>query len=68
MSTIRVRKNGPYVIDDESVTVVDWNGQPYEIPAKRPVVMCRCGASQNKPFCDKSHARIGFAPDGPREP
>jgi CDGSH-type Zn-finger protein/uncharacterized Fe-S cluster protein YjdI len=28
------------------------------------VALCRCGASRNKPFCDNSHRRIGFASDG----
>lgn len=60
MTVVRLRHNGPIVIDDEDVTVVDWNGQPYEI-TRRPIALCRCGGSTKKPFCDGSHSRIGFA-------
>ena len=60
MTTIRVRQNGPYLVEDEEVTVVDWNGQAYAI-ARKPVALCRCGASANKPFCDRTHSKIGFA-------
>jgi CDGSH-type Zn-finger protein len=60
MTTIRLRRNGPYVIDSDEVTVVDWNGVEYRIE-RRPVALCRCGASTRKPFCDGTHSRIGFA-------
>ena len=59
MPTIKVRQNGPYLVEGDDVTLIDWNGAAYQIP-KRPFVLCRCGGSGNKPFCDGSHKRIGF--------
>jgi 3-phenylpropionate/trans-cinnamate dioxygenase ferredoxin subunit len=59
MTIVKVRQNGPYRIEGDDVTVVDWNGNPYPI-TRRPIALCRCGASSTKPFCDKTHSRIGF--------
>jgi CDGSH-type Zn-finger protein len=61
--TVRVRRNGPYVIEGDDVRVVDSGGAALH-PSKLPVALCRCGASETKPFCYRSHARIGFCPDG----
>jgi 3-phenylpropionate/trans-cinnamate dioxygenase ferredoxin subunit len=58
--TIRLRKNGPYVVETDDVQVIDWNGKPY-VSERRPVALCRCGASTRKPFCDGTHSKIGFA-------
>jgi CDGSH-type Zn-finger protein len=58
--TIRVRKNGPYVVDGEDVRIVDWEGREYRLE-RLPVALCRCGGSTNKPFCDGTHSKIGFA-------
>src|ERR1041385_1987464 len=60
MARIKVRQNGPYLVEGDDVTVVDWNGNSYQI-AKRPFALCRCGGSTTKPFCDGTHSRIGFA-------
>ena len=59
MATIKVLQNGPYLVQGDDVTAVDWNGATYAIP-KRPFALCRCGASTNKPFCDGTHSKLGF--------
>ena len=43
MANIKVRQNGPYLVEGDDVTVVDWNGKPYQIPeaAVRAVPMRR---------------------------
>lgn len=60
MTRIRLRKNGPYVVEGDDVTVVDWDGVEY-VADRQPIALCRCGGSTRKPFCDGSHSRIGFA-------
>src|SRR5271168_1112675 len=59
MATIKVMQNGPYLVQGDDVTAVDWNGATYAIP-KRPFALCRCGGSTTKPFCDGTHSRSGF--------
>jgi len=56
INTVKVRENGPLAfraevhIDDKA--------------AGMRAALCRCGASKNKPYCDASHAKIGFVASG----
>ena len=59
MTTIKLRTNGPYLVEGDDVTVTDWNGNEYKIE-KRPFILCRCGQSKQRPFCDLTHRTIGF--------
>ena len=40
------------------IQVIAADGFEYEI--RNRVALCRCGGSSNKPFCDSTHAEIGF--------
>jgi CDGSH-type Zn-finger protein len=58
---IRLRENGPLVIQGP-VQIVDHLGNPFTPPpGKETIALCRCGQSKNKPFCDGSHRACGFA-------
>lgn len=69
--SIRVLKNGPYMVGGEVPIVrrtveTDEHGESVawgdgEQLGTRPVAsLCRCGASGGKPFCDGSHVGIRF--------
>lgn len=60
--SIEVRENGPYKVSGP-ITVVDFAGNEFQIPDGSAVALCRCGHSENKPFCDGTHKRVGFASD-----
>ena len=44
------------------VQLIGADGFRYEV--RNRMTLCRCGASQNKPFCDGTHAAIGFRDGG----
>ena len=59
---ITARKNGPFRVEapEGSVTLVDADGNEYNLTGKTAFSLCRCGGSVNKPFCDGTHAKIAF--------
>ena len=65
-TTITPKRNGPLVVQGP-VTIVSPDGQVLPVPPRkdgRPaevVVLCRCGGSATKPFCDGTHKRNGFS-------
>jgi CDGSH-type Zn-finger protein len=59
---IQVRENGSLKVTG-AVTIVDADGREFALPEGSAIALCRCGHSQNKPFCDTSHRRVGFTAD-----
>lgn len=68
---IVIKKNGPYAVRGgiplvRKVPVVTVDGEPIawkvtqQIETEEPYFLCRCGRSNEKPFCDGSHKRTGF--------
>ena len=56
---IKVRDSGPYKVTGP-VTLIDADGNEYDVPEGRAVALCRCGGSTTKPFCDGKHSERGF--------
>ena len=59
---ITVKRNGPYRVEcpEGAVSLVDADGNAYDLTGKTGFSLCRCGGSTNKPFCDGTHSKIGF--------
>ena len=68
---VKVTKNGPYLVSgslslNKEISVVGKSGEPEkwekgrEYPRQENYALCRCGKSNNKPYCDETHAKVGF--------
>lgn len=55
---VQILDNGPYLVTGD-IVLEDGSGNIIEF--KEKAALCRCGQSKNKPFCDGTHAKIGFA-------
>ncbi|MFZ0091397.1 MAG: CDGSH iron-sulfur domain-containing protein [Solirubrobacteraceae bacterium] len=72
-ATIEVSKDGPYRIRG-AIPLIDADGQPESRNAGASLehyALCRCGHSQNKPFCSGMHWYVEFndpVPDPDRVP
>jgi CDGSH-type Zn-finger protein/uncharacterized Fe-S cluster protein YjdI len=60
-NTVQVAYNGPLYVQGD----LDIEGAADDMPGiKRRVALCRCGFSNNKPFCDNSHTGGNFTDFG----
>ena len=59
VTTVYICQDGPYIVT--GVFSLKARGSPRDDAS---VVLCRCGRSLNKPYCDGTHTRIGFRDSG----
>lgn len=51
---ITIKSNGSMKVEGD-FEIIDQNGNKYDLGGREIVSICRCGLSQNKPFCDGAH-------------
>ncbi len=56
---ITVRNDGSIRVEGD-FAIYDQDGNAYDLAGRTAISLCRCGHSENKPFCDSSHKRVGF--------
>jgi CDGSH-type Zn-finger protein len=56
---VTIFNNGSIRLEGD-FTVHDAEGKQFGLAGRTIISLCRCGHSENKPFCDGSHKRVGF--------
>lgn len=59
---ITLQDNGPISLsaEDEDFPILK-HSDGEDLKVTEPVFLCRCGASDNKPYCDWAHAAAGYS-------
>lgn len=58
-TTIKIRNNGSIKIEGD-FEIVDQDGKVFGLGGRLNVALCRCGHTQNAPFCDGSHHKHNY--------
>jgi CDGSH-type Zn-finger protein len=56
---ITINTNGSIRVEGD-FTITDMEGNSFGLGGRSVIGLCRCGHSENKPFCDGAHRRLGF--------
>jgi CDGSH-type Zn-finger protein len=74
---IAIIENGPYVLSggvplsEQAIGIDDAGNASSWVEGERlqagdSYALCRCGQSKNKPYCDGTHAHVGFRAHDPQ--
>lgn len=56
---VTIRTNGSIRIEGD-FEICDMEGAVFDLAGRTTIGLCRCGHSENKPFCDGTHKKVGF--------
>ena len=57
--TITVKDNGPFLVHG-GASILDPDGNEFDVKDQKTIALCRCGASRTQPFCNGTHRQIDF--------
>jgi CDGSH-type Zn-finger protein len=59
LAKITINKDGSIRVEGE-FTICDPTGSTFDLSGRTAISLCRCGHSENKPFCDGNHRKVNF--------
>ncbi|HEY4612369.1 MAG TPA: CDGSH iron-sulfur domain-containing protein [Bacteroidota bacterium] len=57
---IVIKNNGSIKVEGD-FELYDENGNKFDLAGRTRISLCRCGHSNDKPFCDHAHRAIGWS-------
>ncbi|HEY5615651.1 MAG TPA: CDGSH iron-sulfur domain-containing protein [Bacteroidota bacterium] len=57
---IVIKNNGSIKVEGD-FELFDQDGNKFDLAGRTAISLCRCGHSNDKPFCDRTHRAVGFS-------